>query len=172
MILDIERIVKKQRLLQKLMKQRREQFLHKCMPNHLYKNYIKNRYFHEEYRNEFEIGRIWDEFTFELFELIQKLDYNNEMRATVLQILTQRCEEISIVLKPFGLEHEQHLLKESLNILKTRYIERLAVQNQLIDEFWEGKREREFYFMELMVEMMDTAERLSKNRKRGESCQY
>ncbi len=172
MILDIERIVKKQRLLQKLMKQRREQFLHKCMSNHLYKNYIENHYLNKEYRNEFEIGRIWDEITLILYEVIEKSENNSEVRGAGLQILTQRFEEVSNILNSFGMEHEMHLLKDSLNILKKRYTERLAVQSQLIDKFGEGKREREFYFMELMVEMMDTAERRSKNRKRGESCQY
>ena len=159
--MDIESIVKKQKLSHKLLRQRRMQFLDKCFSNYLYRNYIRNRYLNEEYRNEFEIVRMWDKIT---LELVDKM--TEESRGTILQMLTERCEEVSCVLNSCGMEYEQHLLKESSDNLKIRYKERMTFQDRLMNGFVEGKKEREFIFMELMIEMMDTAERL--NKKRGE----
>ncbi len=110
----------------------------------------------QEYRNEFEVDRIWDQITYDFLEiLIDKAKQNPELRKSVLQILIGRAEEISEVLDSYDMQDERQRILEAM---KGLYDDRKKTQQQILTRFIDGKKEREFEFMELMVEMMDAAE--------------
>lgn len=143
-------------MIQKLLRQRRIHFVKECSCRHLYQSYVKNRYMNQEYRNEFEVDRIWDQITYDFLEiLIDKAKQNPELRKSVLQILIGRAEEISEVLDSYDMQDERQRILEAM---KGLYDDRKKTQQQILTRFIDGKKEREFEFMELMVEMMDAAE--------------
>jgi hypothetical protein len=160
--MDIGNTVKRHKLIQSSLRNRRELFVAECLSERLYHAHIQNRYLNEEYKNQFEIQKIWDKLTKELADSLIKSENFPELRRSVIQILVGNAEKRLASLKEFGLEEESKKLSEAVSAMKDFYQELSARKYELFEEYAKKEKIREIRFMELMLEMMDTAEKKKK----------
>ena len=151
----IKRIIE----IQNVLKNRRNDFIENCSPEKMRKAYIKNRYYRHEKRNFYEVERIWDKLNSELIDkMIQSYSSEPTFKKYIFQILKSRADRVSSLLKKNNLEIENELLNDTLSALKKAYDEDLELKSRLIEHKNLREEQREFEFIELIVEMMDILE--------------
>ena len=152
-----------QEAIQSLLRQRRRKFLEKSK-GELPKRFVENRFHQEEYRNEFEVARIWNRLTKKLVEHIhQAADHTPELMAYSPRILRKDPKFISIIAKKRNWNDASEAAEELAVELAGYIDEVLQTKIEASEEAAKRRQEREQEYMQLMVEMLDRAEQEQMN---------
>lgn len=156
--MTVQEILQRQTVLQQHMKNRREQFVEPAFIERLYNAYVQNRYLQQEYKNPFEVRRIWDKLTQELVETLIISEDVSTWHHAIIQILVGNAETLSSTIQKYGTKEEQEQLTTLLRTMKDFYATLSHKEYRLLEEQAQEQKQREVQFMELMLEMMDRLE--------------
>lgn len=90
--------------------------------------------------------------------MIQSYSSEPTFKKYIFQILKSRADRVSFLLTKNHLEIENEILNDTLSALKKAYDEDLEMKSRLFEHKNLREEQREFEFIDLIVEMMDKLE--------------
>lgn len=160
-------LCQRQAEIQAFLKDRRKSFLERCSPKKLNHQYIKNRYHSREKRNNYEVERAWDEINSKLIDcLMASFSENQKFRKYIFQVLEDRADKVSTLLINGDMDFESEILLQNLQSIKACYDDASTIKENIREHKSAREEEREFMFIQLIVEMMDALENREMNQNK------
>lgn len=163
--LCLKRAVSGQQVLQLLMLKRRMEFLQRCSEE-LPKAFTRNRFHREEFRNQFEVVRIWSRCT-EAFIVDSRK--HAEIFPTLLgyvpKVLVAKAESLRHIINQTSSDTDSEKLEKMIEMIEEYQKRDFDARLQLTEDAKNRQEERELDFMALMIELMDEAERMESQKK-------